>query len=56
MSKGEGFTKEDARHGQRIINWIRDHRITQDEIDMFYPMGKMIYEAYDELDDENKLK
>lgn len=54
--KVEGFTKRDSRVGQKIMEWIRDHRITEEEIDTYYPMGEMIYDEIDDLDDGNTQK
>jgi hypothetical protein len=52
----EGFTKRDSMVGQKIMEWIRDHRINQDEIDTYYPMGKLIYDEVNDLEDGNKQK
>jgi hypothetical protein len=52
----DGFTKRDSMRGQKIMEWIRDHRISDDDIDTYYPMGEMIYEEFDDLPDGNKQK
>jgi len=54
--KKEGITKRSARRAQRIMDWIRDHRITDQEYDAFYPMAEWVYSTYDELEDGNKQK
>jgi hypothetical protein len=54
--KKEGITKGGAKRSQRIMNWVRDHRITDMEYDAFYPVAEWVYDGYDELDDGNKQK
>lgn len=50
----KGFTKKDTMKAQHITNWVRDHRITEREMDKFYPLGEMIYDGYEELPEDNK--
>lgn len=57
LSKGDGFTKEDVMTGQMIINKFRDWKITDEEIDFFWPMADQYYYDYiDELDDDSHAK
>jgi hypothetical protein len=57
LSKGDGFTKADAMTGGMIVNKFRDWKITDQEIDFFWPMADQYYYDYiDELDDDSKVK
>lgn len=38
------------------MNWIKNKKITEEEIDKFYPMGEWIYDEYDDLKDKNAYK
>ena len=38
------------------MNWLARNRITQSELDMYRPLGEMVYEEYDDLKDGNKHK
>lgn len=39
LSEGEGFTKWDAMTAAAIMTKMRDHRITEKEEDIYYPMA-----------------
>lgn len=54
--KKDGISKWDSRMGNHILRWLRKHRVTEADIDMFYPMGEMIYEAYDDLGEDSKAR
>merc|ERR1711998_423919 len=52
-----GFNKNDMNIGGMTINRFRDHKITDQEIDFFWPMADAYYYDYiDELDDDSKVE
>lgn len=56
LSEGNGFSKHDAIMGQFITNWLRDQMVSDVERDMYNPLGWMIYDAMDDLPEDNKLR
>lgn len=57
LSEGDGFNKMDVMTANGIIHRFRDHKITDQEIDFFWPMADQYYYDYiDELDDDSKVK
>lgn len=46
LSEGDGISKIDAMIGQGTLEKFRDFRVSEDEIDKFYPMGDMEYFEY----------
>jgi len=57
LSEGEGFTKMDAMVAAGIMNKFRDHRITEKEEDMYYPVAEEYYYDYiDELPEDSKAR
>jgi hypothetical protein len=52
--KTKGYDKKDVMTGQAIFDKLRDWRITDDEVDMFYPLGEQLYYDWvDEADEES---
>lgn len=51
-----GFSKKDARMGQKIFEFIRDQRISDREMDKFYPMTEYIYDEIDDLPEDNDYR
>lgn len=55
LSEGEGFSKQDMMTVQAMMDKFRDRRITDTEIDKFYPMGETVfYEWIDDLDEDSE--
>lgn len=43
LSEGDGFSKVDTMIGNGVMEKFRDHRITETEIDKFWPLAEMEY-------------
>lgn len=56
MSKEAGVSKKDSMTGQAIMEKLNDWRITDEEIDTYYPMGEMVYEEMDDLPKKSPLR
>lgn len=55
LSDGDGYTKEDVMKSFGIMSRMRDHRITDEEIDTYYPMAEVNYYDYiDDLEEDSK--
>jgi hypothetical protein len=53
LSQGEGVTKMDAIHGQGIYEKIRDRRISDAEIDQYYPVGELMMDVFGDTLESN---
>lgn len=57
LSEGDGFTKTDSWIAQGIMDKLRDHRISDREIDKYWALAELYwYDHIEELDDDSKVK